>query len=491
MKPWKVATVAVLVAVVAAAIVGQPYAEDWLARRIRAAIENGGQVSVARVEVGLFERRLTISDIHSTRQGDLTAKRWQATGLGVPLGDLVRGRVRLFAFRPGDPLYADRVVLEDARFSDGVTGAGWTIGSLTMEGVDLERYDATASGPFQFPARVARLGLALSIRHLEETKVVYTLAGMPATIAIDAMMLDGLEHGRIGKVGFIGLAVRPRGADAPSVKAAEAGASGLDLGPLLTTFSSPTWSPGQPIGRVSVDQASASGFSGDSFARYGMALDSVSLDTSHEGDISRSRTRVTGFSIAPPFGRRELQGLSSTLAAMKLKALQLELDCTGSVEKPKGEFGVDRCQLVGADLGTLDFTARFVGADQALWQALERGNYFALSRSKVALASAKMALADKGILQHLAQAVAADSGQPLPSVRAALADQVRHYQPAGVLITDQLTKLLDTVAQFMEKGGTLAIELKPDPPIELTSPSLNRPGPDLVELLGASATLSK
>jgi hypothetical protein len=73
-----------------------------------------------------------------------------------------------------------------------------------------------------------------------------------------------------------------------------------------------------------------------------------------------------------------------------------------------------------------------------------------------------------------------------------VAHEVRQFQPSGVLITDDLTKLLDTVARFVETGGTLTLEAKPDPPVGLDKMSYFRtPGPDWVSLLGLSATLSR
>ena len=71
------------------------------------------------------------------------------------------------------------------------------------------------------------------------------------------------------------------------------------------------------------------------------------------------------------------------------------------------------------------------------------------------------------------------------SVRNGFAQEVRRYQPPGMLITDDMTKLLDTVARFIESGGTLTLEAKPEPPIGIDKLAyLRRPGPDLVSMLG-------
>jgi hypothetical protein len=53
-----------------------------------------------------------------------------------------------------------------------------------------------------------------------------------------------------------------------------------------------------------------------------------------------------------------------------------------------------------------------------------------------------------------------------------------------------MTKLLDTVARFVERGGTLTIDARPEPPIDIEGlKPLGKPGADLVRLLGLSATL--
>ena len=79
-----------------------------------------------------------------------------------------------------------------------------------------------------------------------------------------------------------------------------------------------------------------------------------------------------------------------------------------------------------------------------------------------------------------------------PRQRQEQAPQVRRLQPPGVLITEELTKLLDTAARFIESGGTLTIEAKPDTPIGLDKlERFRRPGPDLVTMLGLAATLSR
>ena len=117
-------------------------------------------------------------------------------------------------------------------------------------------------------------------------------------------------------------------------------------------------------------------------ARYGISLGSVSLETVREGDkLSRSRTRVEGFVLAPPL--RGLQGLQTRLAlqSMGLKEVKLDLDCAGTDDRAKGELTLDRCALVGPDLGEIDLTGRIVDVDPPFWRAIDDGDLLAFDES--------------------------------------------------------------------------------------------------------------
>ena len=74
-------------------------------------------------------------------------------------------------------------------------------------------------------------------------------------------------------------------------------------------MSSDKWLPGMPSGRIHVETASATGFGGELFKRYGISLAGVSFQTTQVRDkVSRTRTRIEGFVLAPPL--RGLEGLS-------------------------------------------------------------------------------------------------------------------------------------------------------------------------------------
>ena len=101
-------------------------------------------------------------------------------------------------------------------------------------------------------------------------------------------------------------------------------------------------------------------------------------------------------------------------------------------------------------------------------------------------------MADKSLLDRGLKALSTVTGQPASVTRSNLARDIRRYQPSGILISQSLTQLLDTVARFVELGGTLTVDATPEPPVGFDRfDYLTSPGADLVSVLGLKATISK
>jgi hypothetical protein len=489
-KKKVVVAAAILIAIVGLGAAAVPLAERYSAHQIKAGIEMGGG-SVDSVEVGLLDRRVTLGKLHVRQVGDITIDRWQASGLAWPLGELLQGRTPLYGLRLGDPLQAEHLEVTGMRIE--ADGASWSVGSLAIDRFDLGRYESADVGSLQFVTLAARIASALSVSRFEQKQSVYTSPGTNDRTAIGAFTIEHFDHGQIGSVALARLEATPRGASAPVLALADLKLEGLDLTRPLKALSSPAWRPGMPLGRVGLEKGSASGFSGVGLERYGITLGSVTTETTHEGkDVSHARTRVEGFVFSPPITGLEAIQARLVLQAMGLKEIRLSFDCAGTEDRAKGELAVDRCVLAGPELGEITLSVRLVRADGAFWQAIDEGDAFAIYLSKAALGGAKLVIADKGLLERSLKAVASTTGRSLPELRTLVAHEVRQFQPSGMLITDDLTKLLDTVARFVETGGTLTVEARPDPPVGLDKMSYFRtPGPDWVSLLGLSATLSR
>ena len=489
MRKSLVAALAVVV-VAGVAVAAVPVIERYAAQQIKADMERDGQATVGSVEVGLFDRKITVKDAHVKRAGEITIGHWEASGLAWPMSELLAGRTPFSGLKLGDPFQAGHLELRDLKIAD--KNVQWTIASVVIDDLRLDRYQPVL-GDGQLTALAMRIMKAVSVGRLEQKQSVFTDPATGNTVAIASMTIGNYDKGKVGSLEMKDLDVSSKGESAPAFRMADMKLTGLDLHRPINAMAVAGFRPGMPIGRVEFESGSATGFSGEGMTRNGISLGSVTQQTIHEaGDVKRTRLRIEGFVMAPPAGNVQALQLRMALQSMGLKELRLDSDCSGTEDRAKGEVAIDRCALSGPDLGELTLAFKLVNADAPFWAAIDDGNTFAILGSKVGLASAKVALADRGIVDRTLKAVATTSGQLVVSVRNGFAQEVRRYQPPGILITDDLTKLLDTVARFVESGGTLTIDAKPDKPLGIDKLGyLRRPGPDLVDMLGLSATLSK
>lgn len=487
MRKGLVAVVAVAV-LVGVGVAGVPLAERYAASRIKAEIERDGQASVGTVAVGLIDRSVILTDFRSRAFGDLTVRRWETSGIAESFGALLAGRTPFSGVELGDPLRADHLALTDARIVDPSTGASWNVGSLVVDGLDLAAYDADATGPRRLAILTARIAAALRLKHAEARNVHRVLALGGDTVFVRSVALHGVDRGRIGALVMADIEATPKGGAEASLKVDDARAREIELSRALAQLAGRS----QTLGRIEIGSASATGFGGVLLSSNGVSLQSISFETSRQTvDSSQSRLRIENL-ILQPGANREAVRLRVLLQAMGLSELRLSLDCTGEERRSKGELGIPDCSLSAADLGEVKLAAEFEGADEAFWRAVDTGDATALPRSSLALVSAKLMMVDKGAIERSVRALATATGRPAAVARANLASDIRGYQPPDILITQDFTKLLDTAARFIEQGGTLAVVARPDPPLGLrTASGLSVASPDLVQLLGLSATLSR
>jgi hypothetical protein len=483
-----VAALAVVVGA-GAAFAALPLVERHAAAQIKADIEREGVVSLGSVEVGLLDRRIAFNALRTQRGDQITVGHWEASGLAWPLAELARGRTPFSGVNLGDPLQARHVEIRDLRIVD--EQGSWTVASLAIDDFRLERYE-----PLPVRSQVghlaARIAAALSVGRLEQKNAAFTEASSNNKASVASLVVERFDKGLVGALTMSGFEFTAKPPRDPVFRMADFKIADLDLRRVLKATGTVGWRPGMPLGRVDLGSASLSGFSGEAFARYGITLGSITQQSQVEKDVRHSRLRMEGFVLDPPSRSREGLQIRVVLQAMGLKALKLEADCSGTEDRAKGEVSVDRCALTGPDLGEVSFSLKLVGADAPFWQAIDEGNTFALLGSKAGIGGAKIVVVDRGLVERAVKGVATTSGQTPAAVRADFAQEVRRFQPPGILITEDLGKLLDTVARFIERGGTLTLEAKPDSPIGLDKAQLfTRPGPDLVNILGLSATLSR
>lgn len=477
-----------LIGIGAAAI---PFAESFAASRLKAGLAQNG-VQVETVTVGLLDRSIALRNVAGGPNGELKVDEWQASGLAWPLDELLQGRLPLRGLSWGDPLQVARLHLRNFRLAQPDAGNSWTIGEMTGTNIDLPRYDATYEGPFRNEVMMARFLAALSVDRLELSGLSYTSLEL-MTQSAARLNVTGYVRGLVDALELKDWQISPAGARMAGIAIAETTAGGIDLRRPLELASSLDWEPGMPIGRVPVAEGRMSGFGGDLMTRYGLSLGSVSTETRREsGDVSRSRLRVEEFVLAPSLRSVEALGMLLLLQSMNLKEVRLGLDCSTVEDRAHHKLKVEDCKLDAADLVDISLVAEIIDIDDTFWRSIDEADAFGLLGTKAALASSSLVVADRSLLRRGLQAKARLSGQSVAAERAALASEIRRYQPPGVLITQDMSKLLDAVARFVEQGGRLTLDARPQPALGLKKLDyLLKPGADLVNALGLSATASR
>ena len=492
MKKALAAVVAALV-LAGTAVAAVPVAERWLAGEIRGALENDGVTRVEAVSVDLLERRIAVTGL-ATRSGlDLRIGRVEATGLAWPLGELLRGRFPLAGLQWGDPLTVRRLEIEKLKLASHSFELQWDVDRLALDGLSVARHEP-ATGPRVTPVnRVARALLATTLARasIDNARGSVPLSGGRAG-SVAGVTVEGYDRGRADTVKLVGLSGVGFDREPPPVTVAEVVVRQATARSFLAALASETVFG--LAGRLSADSLKATGFGGDLMRRYGISVAGVGFETSRDGERrSRVRLAIDDVVLAPPLSGLQGLALRMALQAMGLSQAKAGFACTISEDRDRGEIAVDDCAVQAPGLATVRFAARVVDGDAALWQSLDDGDLLLLSDTHAGLASARLVVADQSLLERSARAAAAMGRQPLtPAIRAGWAREVRRFQPTGVLISQAMTQVLDTVARFVEQGGTLTLEAKPDRPVGLDRLDyLLSPGADLVTTLGLTATLAK
>ena len=153
----------------------------------------------------------------------------------------MQGRLPLEGLKVGDPIKAARIEARDFGLSD-VSGNSWKFGHVSIEDIELARYDSDA-GPGRYGLTVigARALAALSVRKLEERDVTFTVAGSTDGFAAASLSLENLERGRIGALSVADFRVTSPRSREPVFSVADTRFAGLDGGKMLAAMSVASW----------------------------------------------------------------------------------------------------------------------------------------------------------------------------------------------------------------------------------------------------------
>lgn len=477
----------VIVCLAGLGMVSVTFLEEQAAHRIKEAVDRSGTHTVGSVDVSLLARRVTLHDIRNKNGQDFAFGRMQVSGLTWPLADLLSGRPPYADYRLGEPIRADRIQIDDARFSTAIKLT--TIKSLTIYAFNLDRHDGPAQAlskdaeAFPNAALYARLLAALSIEKLQVTQLTESIKDS-GKIGSWQILMERIDHGRVGT--FTAFNMKLVTESREDLNVAEVKLANLNFLRLLKNLSSPPSEQPSLAGQVDAESTILSGFSGKFLSRYGMSLDSIGITSIEQGPgESRNQCRVDGLVFTLPAEANDMGAMAKLMKQADLKELKIGLDCRFSSSRPRAFLTFERCALAGPAIGEVDFTAKFVKVDEHFWKGIDENILLPLFLSAISVDSARLNITEKGILDLSLKALSLS--------RSAAAREIRRFQPPGILISRDMTALLDTVADFVESSsGILTIDAKPTSPVELKSVSrlFNR-STDIVSRLGLSASRSE
>ena len=181
--------------VAGAAVAAVPVIERHAAQQIKADMERDGQATVGSVEVGLFDRKIAVKDMHLKRAGDVSVGRWEASGLAWPMSELIAGRTPFSGLKLGDPFQAGHIEVRDLKIVD--KNVQWTIASVVADDLRLDRYQPVL-GEGQLTALSMRIMKAMSVGRLEQTQSVVTDPATGNRVSIAGMTIGGYDKGKVG-----------------------------------------------------------------------------------------------------------------------------------------------------------------------------------------------------------------------------------------------------------------------------------------------------
>jgi len=472
-----------------------PSIERHLVAQLRGQLERAGATRIDRLEIGLLARRVEIDGLNLVAGAgngtEVALTRARVSGLEWPIRELLAGRTPFRGWRPGDPFIAANVEIENLQVADPIIATGVRVRRLVAEGVNLARFEPARGGTDWMesaagPVDIARALRALALARLEITTLLLSQTGVGETLSVDRFTVAGWRQGRVADFAVDAFVARAGGNAAEVVRVERVSLREGEM-TLMLDYLDPVGASEQspPLRWLA---STFEGFSGTALSDNGLALTRVSTKGSRDGDARyRWNSRVEGAGFRPVAGTFIGDAAAESFRGLGISELAVDVDCGAMEDRVAGKFDLERCGVDIRGLATIGLSFGLEGLDASFWEAYDWGDYGLLLTSKGAVNRITLSLRDQSLLDRALRLAAGGMGMPAQLARATIAQQVRRFQPSGVLITQEMTAIADTVARFVERGGELVFEAKPDPPFAFERwDYLLSPGPDLVSALGLS-----
>jgi hypothetical protein len=296
-------------------------------------------------------------------------------------------------------------------------------------------------------------------------------AGSSEGVRIARVTLRGLDAGRLAEFRIDDFRAIDEGKDVVTIGSVLL--AGTDVTRML-----PDLAAGRPISttdparRPLFDRWEIVALGGSALADHGFSLARVGADStrSADGKIDRGTFRAEGLQLSAP--TKADSPVVQALAGLGYPALKGEIACSGDWDWARKSYRVEPCTFAIPGAGTLSFTMSLSNLDfssltgipgmddtAALMQAMQAAKFEWI----------RIAYKDEGLTDRVIALAAKSQGQPEAAFRQAMVGQIKAGGGAYGAGSPRLQALVDAVAAFLTRPGTLTVALEPSAPVAFGS----------------------
>lgn len=283
-------------------------------------------------------------------------------------------------------------------------------------------------------------------------------------IAVARITVKGLDAGRLGELRLDDMRFAEKGRDTVTVGSVLL--AGADL-----TKALPDLAAGRPISstdptrKPNFDRWELVALGGAALADHGFSLGRMGAEVTRSADGNSERTnfRVEGIQLAAP--TLPDSPVVQMLSGLGYPALKGEIACMSDSDNGRKSFKMEPCALTVPGAGTLSFTLALSGLDLSAASGLDDSDAFMKALATASYDWVRIVYKDEGFANRAIALAAKSVGAPEPAFRQGMIGQVQQGGAAYGAGSPRIQGVVNAVAAFLAKPGTLSIGLEPSAPV--------------------------
>jgi len=211
----------------------------------------------------------------------------------------------------------------------------------------------------------------------------------------------------------------------------------------------------------SVEKFSMRDFGGTTLGSLGVTIGEIAFSTAIDSESAKGHSVVKIDKFEIDRSKTTIPEIADFLKSLDYDKVSLSLNAVSSSDRKAGTTTVEKMLLTAPGVGSIDIKAKFSG-----FQPAAKTEDVISAAMSLQIERYDLSWRDDGLTDRLISSYAVKSGMDLERMREAMVGQLRlasaQYQRAP-----QVAASMQAFAAYLQKPGTLIIELKPEPPITL------------------------